>query len=45
MISNVPCIMLTAGLKRPPETRKKIHTLTASEKPNASAMNRLRSAR
>lgn len=29
---------LTAGLKRPPETRKKTQTLTVKEKPNASEM-------
>ena len=28
----------TAGLNRPPLTRKKIHALTASEKPNERAM-------
>lgn len=28
----------TAGLKRPPETRKKTQALTQSEKPNASDM-------
>ena len=29
---------VTAGLNRPPEIRKKTHTLTMSEKPNMSAM-------
>ena len=28
----------TAGLKSPPETRKKIHALTARENPNDRAM-------
>ena len=34
------CFELTAGLNKPPLTRKKIHILIASERPNANEMYR-----